>query len=265
MGKVYLSTILKGNDNVQLIIDTIEIIQTDIGIEYFASEINDLEERKIKELNKIFKNLPSTFHSPMRYAEPTADEFSSEYYSLIENWERILKLCQAFGSSTIVFHTNNCFIEESERLKKQENAKRNCLFLNEMSKSYGVTLLVETLALPGKGAPIYTNQEYIDFIINNNLFALIDIGHMNINGYDYEYTIKNLNKRILAYHLHNNDGIDDTHQSIRNGTFDYQIFIDLFKSYTPNADLIFEYIEIPNLTAHQLAEDINYLVKKIKS
>jgi sugar phosphate isomerase/epimerase len=88
---------------------------------------------------------------------------------------------------------------------------------------------------------------------------------MNLNGYDYEYTIKNLNRRILSYHLHNNNGIDDTHQTIDNGTFDYNIFIDLYKKYTPQADLVFEYIEIPNLSANKLAEDINYLLNQLKN
>ena len=265
MRKCYISTILNGNDNYQLISETIKILKNKIGVEYFTFEINDLEEKKLKSLYQVFGALPSTFHSPMRKAEPTAVKFSFEYQKLIENWERTLKLCGEFGSSSIVFHSNNCFIEEADRLSKQANAKENCLLLNQMCKTYGVTLLVETLGLPTQGAPIFNNREYIDFIIDYNLSALIDIGHMNLNGYDYEYTIKNLNRRILSYHLHNNNGIDDTHQTIDNGTFDYNIFIDLYKKYTPQADLVFEYIEIPNLSANKLAEDINYLLNQLKN
>lgn len=264
MGKCFISSILYGNDNWQMIYDTVKTAKFEIGVEYFAFEINDEEERKLRNLQRIFKSLPSTFHSPMRKAEPTSAPGTSDYELLVANWKRSLKLCAEFGSSHIVFHSNNCYIKEEERLIKQKNAMENCLFLNEMCKGYDVTLLVETLALPGKGAPIFTNEEYVDFILENGLYALIDVGHMNVNNYDYEYTIRKLNRRILAYHIHNNDGTDDTHQSIENGTFDYDFFIEMYKKYTPEADLVFEYINIPDLTAEKLFRDIDYLYQRTK-
>lgn len=259
MTKCYISTILYGNENYQMIYDTLRLTNTKIGIEYFVMEVNHNEFQQLRKLKEVFGNLLATVHSPMRNAEPTSLVGTKENEMLFANWEETLKLCLELKAKQIVFHTNNCYINQNERLEKQKNAIENCLKLNELCKKYHVTLLIETLALPSKGAPIFTDQEFVDFIIKNDLSVLVDVGHMNINGYDYQYVIKTLKNRIKAYHIHNNNGFEDSHQGIKDGTFDYHLFIEMYKKYTPEADLIFEYIDIPNLQAQQLASDIDWL------
>lgn len=264
MTKFYISTVMYGNDDVKLILETIDKSKIDIGVEYFAFEINDSEEQKLIKINQKFCNLASTYHSPMINAESTAEYGSIEYKNLIANWTRSLELCKKFNSKQIVFHSNNCFVTDNDRVRLQKNAMANAITLNKLCNQYNVTMLVETLALKVKGAPIFTDKEYVDFILDNNLFALVDVGHMNVNDYDYEYVLSKLNNRIRAYHIHNNNGTDDSHSTIDDGTFDYKEFCKLYKKYTPNADLVIEYIDVNGLTADKLLSDIEYLDKNTR-
>ena len=48
-------------------------------------------------------------------------------------------------------------------------------------------------------------------------------------------------KQILAYHLHNNDGVHDSHRRIGDGTLDFDSFMAWAGEYTPQADLVVEY------------------------
>lgn len=262
--KFYISTALNGNENYSLIDETIKKSKINIGIEYFLFEANEKEIKLLKNIHNEFLDAPASLHSPMINAEPTADDNSVEEQQLYQSWEEALKLCNIFGSKQIVFHTNNCNINECDRLEKQANCMRNALKLNTLCKKHGVTMLIETLGLPSRGASIFNEKEFVDFVNNNDLYALIDIGHMNLNGYSYEFIVSNLNNRIKAYHIHNNDGMRDSHDIFDRGSFNYKKFANLYKMYTPNADLTIEYIDVSDLTAQRLINDIELLRNMIK-
>ena len=53
--------------------------------------------------------------------------------------------------------------------------------------------------------------------------------------------MERLKGQILAYHLHNNDGVHDSHRRIGDGTLDFEIFMTWAREYTPQADLVVEY------------------------
>ncbi|HNZ26799.1 MAG TPA: hypothetical protein PK385_05720 [Spirochaetota bacterium] len=71
---------------------------------------------------------------------------------------------------------------------------------------------------------------YIDFMSicskKYKVYSTLDIGHCAINGYDpieYCELLSKNNIKALSVHLHNNDKISDTHQSLDRGDIDYQI------------------------------------------
>ena len=137
----------------------------------------------------------------------------------------------------------------------------NTIYLDKLCKEHGITLLVETLGIPEKGLPLFSEDEFIEFIKKYDLSVIVDIGHMNLNNYNYVNVLKNIGKNVKAYHLHNNDGKNDTHNRINDGTFDLNIFSSCYKKYTPSANLVIEYIEIPGLTADLLIKDLRQLIK----
>jgi len=265
MTRCYISTILNGNKNYQIIKEVCTKADFTIGLEYFISAMTVQKIQELLALHTDIGSRPSTFHSPMVDCESTSDVNSEDYIKMLANWQQTIDLCHQFGSTEIVFHTNNGYIKPEDRLAKQKNAIKNCIMLQQLCDKNNLKLLVETLALPIKGAPIFTDREFVSFINENDLYALIDIGHMNINGYNYQYVIEKLNKRILGYHIHNNDGIEDAHQRINKGTFDYQTFYQLYKTYTPTANLVIEYFNINHFTSDELLADIKELMHNIKN
>lgn len=265
MTQFKISSILYGNDNTTMLKLAISDLPFLVGVEYFAFELDATQQKLLEVIHDEIRPVFSSFHSPMRKAEPTCLLDSADYNDLIANWRKSLELCVRYGCEDIVYHTNNCFVPKDKRLIYQRNSMANALTLNQLCRSYGVKMLVETLALPSCGAPIFTESEFVDFVKSNDLYALIDVGHMNINGYDYEKVISELNDRILAYHIHNNDGIEDKHDMIDRGTFDYDNFARLYRKFTPKASLVIEYIDIPDLTKDKLCSDIIRLNSMVSS
>lgn len=93
------------------------------------------------------------------------------------------------------------------------------------AEHYGVQLLVEnnlcTTALRGK-LLLQTADEFLelfDKIHSTNLGILLDTGHLNVTahtfGFDPMSFIDQVAPYIRAVHVHDNDGISDTHQPIQ--------------------------------------------------
>ena len=84
------------------------------------------------------------------------------------------------------------------------------------------------------------------------------------NGWDLEQTMEALKDQIVAYHLHNNDGVHDSHQRIFHGTLDFPLFLSDYQRLTPNADLVLEYS--PNVADDEsgIQEDISWLLEQIR-
>lgn len=262
--RFFISTILEADFKTDKIEEVIKKADFEIGLEYFTFDMTSKSQRKLRKIRRKFPNAKNTFHSPMVDMESTSKKGTEDYKKLIGNWENTIKIAQEFKSSHIVFHSNNCFINEEERKERQKNCVSNTIYLDKLCKEHGVTLLVETLGIPEKGLPLFTEEEFIEFINKYDLSVIVDIGHMNLNGYNYVNVLKNVGKNVKAYHLHNNDGKNDTHNRINDGTFDLNVFAFCYKKYTPNADLVIEYIEIPGLTADLLLEDLKLLIEITK-
>ena len=62
---------------------------------------------------------------------------------------------------------------------------------------------------------------------------------------------------IIGYHLHNNDGERDIHQSIFNGKFDFKEIIKHVYEKTPEANFVLEYSAVT--PKKELLEDLNNL------
>ena len=82
--------------------------------------------------------------------------------------------------------------------------------------------------------------------VNDKRFGLcIDIGHLNCqsNGYKLSDWLNISKDYIYHYHIHNNDGYKDTHNSLDNGTVDFIEFFKLADTLTKNATCTIESID----------------------
>ena len=93
------------------------------------------------------------------------------------------------------------------------------------------------------------------------LHCVLDVGHAIVTGMDIGAVQRTLRERICAYHLHNNDGVHDLHNRLREGVFDWTDFAKNCAQYTPDAAGVLEYMNTVDLEAY--TQDSMYLEKLI--
>jgi len=79
-------------------------------------------------------------------------------------------------------------------------------------------------------------NDLINSVNNPNFSACLDIGHANVNSSNsLEAWIKGMNSNIRYVHLHNNDGVFDSHYGLCRGQIDILKTLELLETYAPSA------------------------------
>jgi sugar phosphate isomerase/epimerase len=108
-------------------------------------------------------------------------------------------------------------------------AKRSLRTLDRMAQECGVRLCVENM--PGfKFFLGQTAEQMSELLEGTNLPICLDIGHANTTGQLNEI-IDVLGSRIMNVHIHDNDGKQDQHLTIGEGTVDFDDCLKRLSSY----------------------------------
>ncbi|MDD3655516.1 MAG: sugar phosphate isomerase/epimerase [Atribacterota bacterium] len=128
-----------------------------------------------------------------------------------------------------------------------EKYTKNIEKCNQICKDHGVELLIE----PRVGE-VLSNSDALLRIFNavddDNLGAILDIAHQYAQKEILPIAIAKLNEKIKYVHVADNDGRDNHHYVIGNGSVDWdEIFITL-KSIGYNSYYAIDLEKVPNLT-----------------
>ena len=118
--------------------------------------------------------------------------------------------------------------------KKEEMMRissENLLELNKLAKKYDGNIVVENCGVISHENMLFDEDEFIEMAENIPNDILIDIGHAFANGWDLNNVIYRLKEKIVSYHLHNNDGFEDCHDSIRKGKIDIDEFFKMYRKF----------------------------------
>lgn len=108
-------------------------------------------------------------------------------------------------------------------------AKRSLRTLDRMAQECGVRLCVENM--PGFRFFLgQTAEQMSELLEGTNLPICLDIGHANTTGQLNEI-IDTLGNRIMNVHIHDNDGKQDQHLTIGEGTVDFDDCLKRLSSY----------------------------------
>ena len=108
-------------------------------------------------------------------------------------------------------------------------AKRSLRTLDRMAQECGVRLCVENM--PGFRFFLgQTADQMSELLEGTNLPICLDIGHANTTGQLNEI-IDTLGSRIMNVHIHDNDGKQDQHLTIGEGTVDFDDCLKRLSSY----------------------------------
>ena len=218
-------------------------------------DLADFEANLEKNL-PLFCESPLVFHEPVWGVEHTAPKGSPEYEEGMYHIRLTRKYAGMLHPTDLVYHFNNCVIPQGE---KEDRLRISLENLEEMKEMFpGVRVLVENTGIQRLGTQLLNEEAFADLAESRNLDVLIDVGHANANGWDVFRLISRRGSRIRGFHLHNNDGKDDLHNRLRDGTLDMDALIPFITREVPDAFLVIEYTR-PEYHGDPLKNDIRYL------
>ncbi|MFR3819117.1 MAG: sugar phosphate isomerase/epimerase family protein [Fusobacterium varium] len=248
MNKIYVSDLICTNDSYEEIINFFKKNRIK-NIEFF---IEPYDKEHTEKLDKILKNysLESvSFHGPYRYFKLTVSE--EKWKEALEDFEKAIDIAQKYSGEFLVLHTNEVLEEKIDKNTIERRIKE----IVKKAEEKSLKIAVENVGI--RKNMLYNQEEYVELIKKYKFYSLIDIGHALLNNWNMEELIEVLKEDIIGYHLHNNDGERDIHQSIFNGKFDFKEIIKHVYEKTPDANLVLEYSAVT--PKNELLEDLNIL------
>lgn len=132
------------------------------------------------------------------------------------------------------------------------------------AKKYGVTICLENMFSGHRGkvysaccSDIDTACRYVDTlndIAGEKCFAFcLDTGHLLLIGKDVKEAMIRLGDRIEAFHVHDNNGMNDQHLAPYMGVLDWNRFVEGLRAIHYDRTLSFETFNIWNTVDKELA------------
>ncbi|MCQ2547759.1 MAG: sugar phosphate isomerase/epimerase [Clostridia bacterium] len=102
----------------------------------------------------------------------------------------------------------------------------------------------------------YMLKEIVDQLHNKKVKLCLDLGHANSVNSKYKLArwISAMGEDIDHFHIHNNNGDHDSHNSLGDGNIDYEEMLDLMEQHAPNASICIE--------SHNLKESLDWLSER---
>lgn len=186
--------------------------------EWLPNQITTAEHQIINKLK--MKNFPFTVHLPINTPKLSADDLNS-----------LVNFLQELKPLTTTIHFDKLTFELLKYIS--DNTAQSTIISIENT-------------IPDKHS-IY-NEKYVNFMKEAAKIAPIqatfDIGHCYANHYDLIQTIDELchnGINIATVHAHDNDGTRDAHDTIGNGTIDFQSFFKHLTNKKQNPLIVIEH------------------------
>lgn len=197
-----------------------------------------------------------SIHAPFAFIDIASDCDESRLFDVLR---RPFDLYHRYNGEFYVLHTYGDVAEPGSRQYMADCRARSLDRLrkfNEICKKEGVCLGAENLC-SGK-VPLFNEEQFLNLFEEiPDLSCVLDIGHALVTDMDIANVQRRLGDRICAYHLHNNNGLADSHDRLRDGIMDWRTFAENCVRYTPNAVGVLEYLKYQDLAVY--AEDSGYL------
>ena len=197
-------------------------------------DISKIVSEKIQGIDRF------VFHGPFNELFPSAIDSKVRALSL-DRFCQAYELAKKYNAKKIVFHSGYysnmyypCFFKE-----------RSIVFWKEfMDRIDGdIEVVIENVFDDDPEVL----KEIIDKVNRPNLKLCLDIGHANCyTNIGVVNWIKELGSRISHFHIHNNDGKVDTHNSIDDGIIDMKEVFKAIDEYCPLSTISLEVMEARN-------------------
>jgi sugar phosphate isomerase/epimerase len=197
---------------------------TDIGLnhvefkhEYLAGHPETPGPERIGELAATY-DVSLTYHAPFRdWNTGSYDETVREHS--VDRVKRTIDTAVAAGASDVVVHGGSVPHRYPQWVREQSraNAARSLAECAEYAQLRGVSLCLENQPINDDKQRYTTTPTDLATLIDTvdvppqYLSVTLDVGHANVNGYDWATFVEEFGHRIRVCHLHGNDGTADDH------------------------------------------------------
>lgn len=164
-------------------------------------------------------NLTYSIHAPFNDVNIASLNESFRETSVIE-LIKIMNIASELNVGTITFHPGMySMVVPGLEKKSVENARRSLRTIERMSEDCGVRMCLENM--PGFKFFLGQTPEELNYLLEGtNLPVCLDIGHAHtVNRLD-EF-IDSVKDRIGNVHIHDNNGSQDQHLTIGQGSVDF--------------------------------------------
>ncbi len=238
---LYISTNMYTAEEFPRVLEYPAKLGPQVGVEVFPLFDQPGYEEILKQCMPQLKKVPVSFHGPYYQAEHSAPAGTQKYRETAALVCRTLQYAQQLDCRYLVYHHNNCQVPESRKAEMERIGCENFREIEALCGRYGISVVVENAGVKSHQNMLFDQEEFIALCRREGYPVLLDIGHAHANGWDLEHVMQELRSQIVSYHLHNNDGYEDGHQRIHNGTLDFAAFYRKCRELTPSADLVLEY------------------------
>lgn len=194
-----------------------------------AGEIVDYKSTTLNEhMTRILKNVDHirlTVHSPLEAESNLTNPDESARRNALRKIKRSIDFAADMGAIAFVQHPGP---KTSEAKDGWELNRDSLLTLIDYGSSRGIRVVVENMS--SQRSYMSTPSEFREFIrVNNvNLQIAFDIGHAHIAGNTDEF-IRGLASHFFMLHITDNDGKNDSHLNIGEGTIDWKRLVPSLK------------------------------------
>lgn len=263
---VLLSTNMYHAGNFSEVRRYIEDFDRRIGIEVFPMFHETDFEAELAACLPELGSVPISFHGPYYQAEHSAVPGTDAYRRTMELLDKTLQYAGSLKSRYLVYHHNNCRVNSEDKERMTELSCRNYETVNQRCERLGFRAVVENAGVLQGGNVLFTQEEFTQLCLREDYPVLIDVGHANANGWDLPKLMRDLSRRIVAYHLHNNDGIHDSHRRLHDGSMNVNVFLDSWRRNLQETgqktDWVLEYSPDIARETGGIREDLAFLLKQ---
>ena len=239
-----------------------KVHQAGIGaVEIFCAKqhVDYRNKAQINELGFWFRDSPlklHSLHSPMYTDDvwgrtgPNAvinitEQVKSKRLDMVDEIKRAIEISETVPCRYLIQHLGVADEEWSEH--KVDAAFSALEQISLFARQRGVEVLLENTPNSLSSA-----ERLVHFLsaTHLNLGFCLDVGHANMNE-GVEAAFHTMEKRIRSTHLHDNDGVADSHLfpfcDGDGGTIDWKKTVDLLRTHPDQYPLVLELKEVPTM------------------
>jgi sugar phosphate isomerase/epimerase len=177
----------------------------------------------------------------------------------IDVYSRAIRWAGQLGAAYVVAHVGwrgDPSLPRADCLERAEEAIR---LLAPLAREAGVALAVENVGWSGQ--EVCDQDEFVALAhrLPENAGILFDVGHARLAGWDLCETLDAVASRLIAVHLHDNDGVRDRHLPIGTGTVDWKGLRPSLRALPAHCQYVLEYA--PGTPVERLRDDAVLLAR----